>query len=82
MAFTGSPEGVGWHPPLSQIGGSLAVWGALTLMLLAAAIVEVGSQFADRRGWIGRDSTQGAVIVASTVLGAALISVGKHQGAS
>ena len=82
LASTSAPEGEAWHLPFSQSISPLLVWGALSLMVMAVIAVELGSRFADRRGWADRDATVGAVIISSTVLGIALVAASKTQGAS
>ena len=71
-----------WPFVFSQPVSALLFWGALSLMALVVLAVELVSLQMDRRGWADRDTSAGAVITSSTVLGIALVAAASTQGAS
>ncbi len=57
LAPTNTSETEVLQLPFTQPISQVLVWGALSLMVMAVIAVELGSRFADRRGWADRDAT-------------------------
>ena len=78
----GTFEEAGYLLPFSREISPLLIWGCLSLMVLAATLIDLGTRFAARRGWIAAETIAWAANIATLVLGLALISAASQQGQS
>ena len=82
LALPATFELTSWPYVFTEPMPSLALWGTLSLMVVAVLLVELASMYLDRRSWAGREATVGVVATSSTVLGIALVAAAATQGAS